>query len=127
MQTIEYGNWNEQARQEMRPGAERVVFATSAKNFLCQVVEVQPGSVGKDHCHPQEQISIILQGACDYYVDGVPYRLTAGSYIIDPPGAMHHSIIVDESQPMIILDVFAPSRPEFVESWNQFKEGLKNQ
>lgn len=28
------------------------------------------------HTHPDEQVATAVKGECDYWVDGVPYRLT---------------------------------------------------
>lgn len=83
---------------------------------------MQYGSVGKNHSHPHEQISIILRGSCDYYVDGAPYHLTEGSWIVAPPNAMHYSVNTDPQQPLLILDVFSPNRPEFVASYRRCLE-----
>ena len=117
MQKVETGNWKTAHKQEIRNGAERILMDLGSENLLCQLVEVQYGSIGKNHSHPHEQISIILRGSCDYYVDGVPYRLTEGSWIVDPPNAMHYSVSLDPDVPLLILDIFSPSRPEFVESY----------
>lgn len=119
MANIEVGNWFEAPREEIRPGAERVLIDVDSKNLLCQFVEVQYGSVGKEHSHPHEQISIILKGSCDYFVDGVPHHLTAGSWIVDPPNAMHYSIPTDPTQTVWILDVFSPTRPEFIQAYKK--------
>ncbi len=34
--------------------------------------------------HPHAQLAIVLQGQCDYYVDGKPYRMKEGSWVFVP-------------------------------------------
>ena len=47
--------------------------------------KVTPGHIPGPHAHEYEQLVFILQGECDFYVDGKPYRLGPGCVMAVPP------------------------------------------
>ena len=120
MQKVEFGNWNNMQWQSTRPGARRVLLSTEPAQMTCVINELQYGCQAKPHSHEHEQISIILSGSCMYYIDGTAYELTAGSWIYNPPNVTHYSEVTSQDSPLMILDVFAPTRDDFVESFKKF-------
>lgn len=77
--------------------------------------ECDRGHETHPHRHPAEQVAWIMQGECDFYVDGVPHRMTAGCLIDIPPMAEHYIVALSD-EPVINVDVFCPKRPEFIQS-----------
>lgn len=62
------------------PGREAVVAR----------VEVAPGVVGGRHTHPGDEISYVLEGEGELYVEGEPARVVkAGEAFIIPAGKIH--------------------------------------
>ncbi len=120
MRQVEFGNWDEGKWQSTRPGAKRVVLSTEPANMTCVINELSFGCQAKPHSHEHEQISVILQGSCTYYIDGVAYELTEGSWIYNPPGVTHYSEVTSQDKPLRILDIFAPVREDFVASYKEF-------
>jgi len=120
MSKISYGNWNETKWQPLRAGIERVVFGMDADSMCCTVGRVENGNEVKPHTHPNEQIALVLEGECDYYVEGVAYRLTPGSWVTVPPNVEHYIHVYDSSVPCLQMDIFTPDRPEYTESYTQF-------
>ncbi|GAA0720288.1 cupin domain-containing protein [Clostridium malenominatum] len=116
----EYGNWNESKWQPVREGIDRVVLGLTAETMSCTVAECKSGNEVKPHSHPNEQIAIILQGTCDYYVDGTPYAMKPGSWIVVPANVEHYIHVYDSKEPVLNLDIFAPNRPEYTESFKKF-------
>ena len=125
MSKVECGNWNDIPFQENRPGVKRKVFAMESDSMMGSVNELHFGHSKWPHSHPHEQISVILQGVCDFYVNDVPHRMTAGSWIFVPPNAEHYSICLDENVPVVNMDVFSPPRKEYVEAFKKFLEEAK--
>jgi len=72
-----------------------------------------PGNEPTPHSHPNEQIAYFMSGEVDFYLDGEPVRLRAGGMLVVPPGAMHYAVVVGD-EPVMNLDIFTPSRPEYV-------------
>lgn len=106
-------NWNlcswTDVREKMR------VLSYQGENMTATLTEVVPGHVPGPHSHVFEQLVMILQGECDFYVDGNPYHLTPGC-IMSIPGGVEHYIVATGTIPVLNLDVFYPNRPERGES-----------
>ncbi|MDF2503399.1 MAG: cupin [Clostridiaceae bacterium] len=120
MTTVASGNWNELPWEEVREGITRVVFAMEADSVCCSINKVENGNEVKPHKHPNEQVALVLEGQCDYYVDGVPYRLTSGSWVTVPSNVEHYIHVYDSPVPCMNMDIFTPDRPEYTESYTKF-------
>jgi len=120
MSRIESGNWNESLWESLRPGIERVVFATGIESMSCTIGRVENGHEVRPHSHPNDQVALVVQGECDYYVDGKPYRLTAGSWVTVPAGVEHYIHVYDSPVPCLQMDIFYPARPEYTEGYAKF-------
>jgi mannose-6-phosphate isomerase-like protein (cupin superfamily) len=124
---IESGNWNELPMQPLRPGIERVVFAQGAQDLVCCTIgRVENGHEVKPHTHPHDQIALVVEGVCDYIVDGVPYRLTPGSWVTVPGGVEHYIHVYDSPVPCMQMDIFCQPRKEYNESYSKFLEEQQN-
>lgn len=117
---MDYGNWNEAVWEPLRPGMKRVVFGLAAQEMSCTIAEVLPGHETKPHTHPNEQIAFIIQGTCDYYVDGKPHAMKPGSWVVVPPNVEHYIHVYDSKEPVLNVDVFVPLRPEYSEGYMAF-------
>jgi len=122
------GNWYESPWQPVRAGITRVVFAgheTEDKGITCAVAACENGNAVRPHTHPHAQLAIVIKGQCDYYVDGVAYRMTPGSWLYVPENVEHYIHVYDSDEPVINLDIFLPARPEYVQQYDEFTAGLK--
>lgn len=106
-------NWND---CEWTIAREKMRFVTyQAENMTTTLTEVIPGHTPGPHSHKYEQLIFILQGECDFYVDGQPHHLTPGC-VMTVPGGVEHYIVATGTEPVLNLDVFWPNRPERIES-----------
>jgi uncharacterized cupin superfamily protein len=55
----------------------------------------------------------ILDGTVDFHIGDEVVRLGPGGLAVVPPNVMHHAVLVGD-KPALNLDVFAPSRPDYV-------------
>ncbi len=123
MARVESGNWSNLPWQELRKGITRVVFGMGADNINCTVNRVENGNELNPHKHPvNEQIALVIEGECDYYVDGVCYRLTPGSWVTVPADVEHYIHVYDSPVPCMQMDIFYPLRAEYNESYSKFLE-----
>ena len=120
MGKIVSGNWNDAKRETIRPGVERVVFAMEAESMCSTIGWIQNDNEKRPHTHPNEQVAMVLEGECDYYVDGVPYHLTAGGWVTVPPEVEHYIHVHDSKVPCLQMDFFTPDRPEYTEAYTKF-------
>lgn len=127
MAKIASGNWNDlpwrDSPRKIVNGVSKLkqcVFGFECQNLLCTICEIQNGSPKGPHTHPHEQIALVLQGECDYYVDGVPYHLTAGSWVNVPPHVVHYVDVHDSPVPVLQMDIFSPGRPSTSDVYKEF-------
>ena len=120
MMNVANGNWNEAKWELIRAGVERVVFAMEADSMCCTIGRVHNGHETRPHSHPNLQVALVVEGECDYYVDGVPYRLKPGGWLIVPPNVEHYIHVYDSPVPCLQMDVFTPDRPEYTEAYTKF-------
>lgn len=104
-------NWDDIPAIDIRPGVRRKVYSTDQVMLAWHELDV--GMSLNPHVHDDfDQLVLILAGRCDYYVDGVPHPMAAGSILLVPAGAEHH---IDPTEaPCINLDVFTPPRQDFL-------------
>ncbi|WP_400238513.1 cupin domain-containing protein, partial [Methanomethylophilus alvi] len=84
---VEWTNVRDKIRQVCYQGAQSVT---------CTLGEVTPGHTVGPHEHIYEQLVFIMQGECDFYVDGVPYRLGPGCMMAIPPMVSHYICAVGD-------------------------------
>ena len=103
-------NWND---CEWTHSREKVKFVTyqGAQSMTTTLGLVTPGHTVGPHAHEYEQLVFILQGTCDFYVDGVPNRMTAGCVMAVPPNLEHYIQAIGDED-VLNLDVFSPKRPD---------------
>ncbi len=53
-----------------------------------------PGHTPGPHAHKYEQLVFILQGECDFYVDGQPHHLKPGSVMTVPGGIERYIVAI---------------------------------
>lgn len=109
MSKIQMGDWSTSPRETIRPGVERILLGSDTDLLNCSVVCLQNGHRVYPHSHPSEQISLILEGECDFYVDGKPYRMKAGNWIFVPSGLEHYIHVFDSPVPCVKVDMISPS------------------
>lgn len=126
MSEITYGNWNEMPFRPLRPGIRQVTLGMGADDCTVTLGIVEAGHEKRPHSHPEEQIALCISGECDYWVDGVPYHLTAGGFVTVPGGVEHYVDVHDTDVPCYQMDIFGTPRPEFKEKYLAFLESLKD-
>jgi len=112
------GNWNDLPWQTFRKGMLRKIFTGEGATIM--VSEFKNGHDVNPHKHPYEQIAMILEGECDYFVAGVKNSLKPGGFLIVPPDVEHYIHVHSSSVPCINLDVFTPRRDGYVDEYAAF-------
>ncbi len=125
MSKIESGNWNQMQWVEIREGVRRIVFAMGSKLASYEIGEYTMGHALRPHSHPNEQMSVCLKGRCDYYVDGKPYAMEEGAWIVIPAGVSHFIYVHEEGEPCLMMDVATPTRPDRAEDYRRAVERLR--
>lgn len=95
-------------------------MAMECENLLLTMGKLLNGMPIGSHSHPHEQIALCLEGEVDYYVDGIPYRLTPGGWVNVPPHYPHYAHCYRSPVPCIQMDVFCPNRRSSVDAYKAF-------
>lgn len=125
MSMIMSGNWNKMPWRVIRPGLKQVTLAMGADDATVTINQIVSGHEKRPHSHPEEQIAMVIEGECDYYVDGTPYHLTPGGFVVVPGGVEHYAHVHDTDITCFQLDIFGTPRPEFKEQYTAFMESLE--
>ncbi|WP_162562670.1 cupin domain-containing protein [Salinigranum rubrum] len=67
-------------------------------------------TVHSEHSHPWEQIAFVVEGTCDFVIDGKEVTLDAGDIVNIPPGVKHSSA-TDETA--LLMAIF-PLREDYL-------------
>jgi quercetin dioxygenase-like cupin family protein len=73
---------------------------------------MKKGAVVPLHHHINEQITWIIEGACEVYSQGKKYLLRAGSLMIIPPNVPHEFHFTEDT---IDIDIFSPQRQDWID------------
>jgi quercetin dioxygenase-like cupin family protein len=95
-------DWAEQRFTEVRPNIYGATVHTP--QLTATLYRYAGGSSWEEHQHPQDQITTVLEGVVDFFVDGRRVRLEAGQ-LAALPGGTPHSATVPEGG-AVTLNVF---------------------
>ena len=102
-------NWDDIPVTQVRPGVKRRVYATD--DVMIAYHELEVGMQLNPHSHPDfDQLVSIVSGRANYYVDGVPHEMTAGSMMLVPRGKEHY--VEPLEAPCVNIDYFVPPRTD---------------
>jgi quercetin dioxygenase-like cupin family protein len=105
-------NWDDIPQTQLRPGVRRRVYSTDQVMLAHHELEV--GMDLNPHHHDDfDQLVYIASGRCNYYIEGVPHDLVAGSFLLVPRGAEHY--VEPTEAPCVNIDIFTPPRADFAD------------
>ena len=85
----------------------------SAERITVTFVTLAPSICAAVHHHENEQIMIVVNGECDFILEGKLYSMKEGDVIIVPSNMEHGAYSSDKG--CQIMDIFSPPRQDFVE------------
>jgi quercetin dioxygenase-like cupin family protein len=101
---------HEAPTQPAEPGVTRQVLGYDPELMMCRVT-FERGAVGYLHSHPHRQVTFVERGRFEFTLGDETTTLAAGDSCFVPPGVEHGARALE---PGALIDVFAPSRPEFL-------------
>ena len=93
------------------------------KDLMISYVTFAPNAVAPVHQHPQEQISLVLSGSCEFQVGDKKQLISAGDAVAIPRNVPHSAVATGEG--CVSVDVFAPPREAFKELMEKQKEAAE--
>lgn len=102
--------------RELGEGLTTRIFP--GQQAMISVVKVAPNAKGAIHSHEQEQWGYLISGSAIRIQDGEEIEVGPGDFWCSP-GHVEHGIIGGPDG-AVILDVFAPPRPEYLKAGKGF-------
>jgi quercetin dioxygenase-like cupin family protein len=100
---------DELSRHTIFPGV--TIQTCACDKMMLSYVELQPSSVVAEHSHPHEQVGMILDGQCRFWIGGEEKVLGKGDMYRIPGGVKHRVVALDEV--VKVLDIFHPIREDY--------------
>ncbi len=98
---------------EYRPAGNKIKRKVLAhnNNLMCVEVYFEKGAVGEIHSHHHEQITYVISGEFEFTVNNVKRIIKPGDSLYNQPNILHGVFCIKEG---ILLDIFSPSRNDFI-------------
>jgi len=78
-------------------------------------VSFDKDAVGVRHNHPHAQVTYVVSGVFDVFIDGVERQMKAGDSFYIHPNNEHGAVC---REPGVLIDVFSPAREDFLSEEN---------
>jgi len=106
---------------ELAPGIKTHII--SAEKITLSIISAEADSRLPPHRHENEQMMIILDGGCDFVIEGEHYTVQKGDVVVLPSNIEHGGRITQNG--CSIIDVFSPPRHDFVAKLEEVKKSWK--
>jgi quercetin dioxygenase-like cupin family protein len=113
-------DWSSIPKEQLSPVFARQVIHSEAMTVA--KVYLKGGSAVPEHKHPNEQISMILEGAMRFYYDGKIITLRAGDVLQIPPNLPHAADAIEDT---VAIDLFSPPRQDWISGDDSYLRGSK--
>ena len=106
---------------ELAPGIKTHII--SAEKITLSIISAEANAQLPPHRHENEQMMIVLDGGCDFIIEGKPYTVQKGDVVVLPSNIEHGGRITQNG--CSIIDVFSPPRQDFIAKLEEVKKSLK--
>lgn len=106
--------YSEMKTDVIRQDVERRLGYTD--NLMMTIIDFNDGPQVEPelpHSHPHEQISYVVEGEINFFLEGVCERLGPGDMFLVPPDKPHSIQLL--SKYVRLIDCFSPVRQDFLE------------
>ena len=104
---------------ELGPGVK--VHIVSAERITVTFGTIAPSTYAAVHHHEQEQVMTVVDGECDFILEGKLYPMKKGDVIVVPSNVEHGAYSSDKG--FQLIDIFSPPRQDFVEKLRKVRSG----
>jgi len=74
-------------------------------------VKFKEGGIGPVHDHIHSQVTYVVSGAFEMFIDGETRIIRGGDSFYIPPHVSHGAVCIEEG---MLIDVFSPHREDFL-------------
>lgn len=103
-------DWDNIPVEKTAEGIERQMVV--GENIMICRFRFEPFLVTPEHTHPNEQMTLVVQGKVKFFIEGEERIVSAGDVLHFPPNNRHGATMLDEE--VILIDIFSPIREDFL-------------
>lgn len=104
---VKTANWKLLVEEEVREGIFRRTF--SAGRLQVVIYRYRSGSSFEEHSHPEEQMSLLLNGRIEFEIGGERLSLHLNDVVYIPPN-LPHSAKNPYGEDAVTLNIFTPPK-----------------
>lgn len=113
--TVTHHRWNDITAEQLTPAISRRYL--TADRVTIARFELKRGGVVPMHAHENEQVSIVMDGALRFRVDGRETVVRSGEVMQIPPNVPHEVEVIDDT---LVFDVFSPIRQDWIDKTDTY-------
>jgi quercetin dioxygenase-like cupin family protein len=104
-------NWQRVESEQLNPLYTRQVIHSDTMTVVR--VHFKKGCEVAEHSHPNEQVSMIEQGALKFVMGGVEQVVRPGGVVRIAPNLLHSVQAIEDC---VMVEVFSPRRQDWIDS-----------
>jgi quercetin dioxygenase-like cupin family protein len=110
--TSRFTDW---AKREGTPiGTAQRVWTVTGQDLQVVRSEIDAGAVFETHCHPHEQIIVVVSGTHEFTIGTQTRKLGPGGVFHLPSGVPHGGRVVG-TEVLVLLEAFHPPRLDYTD------------
>jgi quercetin dioxygenase-like cupin family protein len=113
--TVAHHRWSDIPAEQINPSISRQ-FITGDRVTVARF-ELKRGGIVPMHAHESEQVSLVLDGALKFRIDGREIVVRSGE-VLEIPGTVPHEVEVLEDT--LVVDVFSPVRQDWIDKTDTY-------
>jgi quercetin dioxygenase-like cupin family protein len=117
---LQFIPWHTVPLEDLNPLLQRQ-FVVGQEIMVARVL-LRKGCVVPEHCHHNEQLTYILDGALKFWIDDQEIVVHAGEVLCIPANMPHKAEALEDT---VDLDVFNPPRADWINRTDQYLRGEK--
>jgi quercetin dioxygenase-like cupin family protein len=102
-------DWKQITEEQLNPLVSRQVFHT--ERMTVARIRLKQGAVVPDHRHPQEQVTMVVEGSLRFTMAGESRVLGPGEMLQITPDVPHSVEALADS---LAVDLFSPAREDWI-------------
>ena len=95
-----------------------ILSGLHGERMMMVLTTTSPGHTAPLHSHPHEQIGVVYSGKAKLRIGDEERTVQTGDFYHIPPNIPHGDNCIGD-QPFVMLDIFCPTREDFIEKLNK--------
>jgi quercetin dioxygenase-like cupin family protein len=112
---LKYLPWKDVELEKLNPLLDRQLVVGG--NVMLARVLMKKGCVVPLHSHVNEQITYVIEGALQFFIDGKEIVVHGGEVLCIPSDMPHKAVALEDT---VDLDIFNPPRQDWLDKTDQY-------